>query len=421
MNRQNFVALTIISIVLSEAAQSCLGILGLHINNFAMANPKTLNSKVQTSTTWSSPVVITKGGTYSGNWSSSNPDTPAVKVLTSEPVLIQNCKIQSKGDGIWSLGVDSNLTIRNCLGQGLNPNISGRKKGNFINVGNFSQVTMEKNTINSFGTGVRALNYGSSATEFRYQTVIIRYNVFNNTDGRISNGQGGYLTDLEGAGGNAVGLNTLLSANVEIAWNAVVNQPYKSNVEDLISTYHSSGTQTNPIIIHDNYLQGGYAPDPKANVAYSGAMINISDCPEDIGYISVYNNQIVSFENSGILISGGHDIRVHDNRIISAQKAPDGTILGGIWRTGLVLWDYYNSGSSKFYNNQMFNNSVNVVNKDGYLNQAYLPSLGGSNQVTGTTDPLGHLATQADLTDEYNYWTQKISALGLKLGYSSNY
>ncbi|WP_189011719.1 NPCBM/NEW2 domain-containing protein, partial [Deinococcus malanensis] len=47
-------------------------------------------------TTYSGPLVISKGGTYSGNWES--PDTgPAVSIQTTEPVIIENANIRGKG------------------------------------------------------------------------------------------------------------------------------------------------------------------------------------------------------------------------------------------------------------------------------------------------------------------------------------
>lgn len=372
----------------------------------------------QISNAWNPPIQITQGGTYTGRWRSLSPDIPAVKVLTNEPVIIENCRIQSAGDGIWSLDQKAQLTVRNCLGQGLNPNIANRQKGHFINIGNFLQAIIENNTVISFGHGIRALNYGS-ATQWSDQTVSILYNRFQNVDGRLSDGQGGYLTDLEESGTNAIGLNTLRGAKVEIAWNQVINQPFLSRVEDLISTYKSSGIPTSPIVIHDNYLQGGYAPDPTAYVDYSGAMINVGDDPDqgDVGYVHVYNNQVVSFENSGILISAGHDNEVYHNRVISAQQAPDGSILGGNWRAGLVLWDYYNGGVNGYwYNNNMHDNSVNVVGRDGTVARDYLPSVGGTNQVTGTTNPLNRLATPADELAEYQYWLQKLAKAGIRVG-----
>ena len=377
--------------------------------------PSTTPTSPPNTTRWSNPIKITTGGTYTGNWRSTNPDIPAVKVNTSEPVTIENCQIESAGDGISSIGVNANVTVRNCRGQGLNPNIANRQKGYFINIGNFSQAIIENNTINSFGTGIRALNYGTAVQQLLGQTLTVRLNSFKNVDGRLSDGKGGYLTTLSGSFANAIGLNSLRSANVEIAWNEVINQPFQSRVEDLISTYGSSGTASNKIAIHDNYLQGGYAPDPTANVNYSGQMINVGDRGESgVGYVHVYNNQVVSFENGGIFISSGHDNEVNNNRIISAQKASDGTILGGNWRAGLSFWDYYNN-SANWYNNSMHDNSVNVVGKNGTAVAVgpMLRSIGGSNTVTGTTDALGHLATQADELAEYQYWTKKKAGVAI--------
>ena len=49
---------------------------------------------------YSGPIVITSGGTYSGNWQSTNPNVAAVTIGTSEPVIITNSNIQSAGDEI---------------------------------------------------------------------------------------------------------------------------------------------------------------------------------------------------------------------------------------------------------------------------------------------------------------------------------
>jgi hypothetical protein len=362
-------------------------------------------------TVWSRPIRITEGGTYTGNWRSTDPSIPAVKVETSQPVTIQNCQIESVTDGIFSLGVNANLTITNCQGQGLNPNIANRQKGFFINVGNFSKVIIERNTAVSFA-GIRILNY-STGTALRGQIVGVRYNSLKNVDGRLSNGQGGYL--MTPAGTNAVGLNSLSGANVEIAWNQVINKPYESNTEDMISTYASGGTADHLIDIHDNYLQGGYAPNPSASVDYSGVTTNLGDAPNsETGYTHFHNNQVVSFENSGVAIYGGHDNEVDHNRVLSAQKASDGTILGGNFRNSLNFWDYYDSASKNWwYNNSMHDNAVNVVTKTG---TAATPLIVGNNVITGTSNPWGHLATQDDELKEYKIWLRKLTTAGIKVG-----
>ena len=53
---------------------------------------------------WSSPIVITEGGTYSGNWQSTDAKTPAVTVATTAPVIIENAHIRSAGSLIKTSG-----------------------------------------------------------------------------------------------------------------------------------------------------------------------------------------------------------------------------------------------------------------------------------------------------------------------------
>src|SRR5271163_2229707 len=65
---------------------------------------------------WSDPIVITEGGTYSGNWQSTDAKTPAVTVATTAPVIIENAHVRSLGGLIKTTVAGSNLTVRNSLG-----------------------------------------------------------------------------------------------------------------------------------------------------------------------------------------------------------------------------------------------------------------------------------------------------------------
>src|SRR5687768_11239910 len=70
---------------------------------------------------YSKPLVITKGGTYTGNWESRNSEIPAVDVRTSEPVIIINSNIRSAGYLIRSWGNESDITVKHTRGYGLPP------------------------------------------------------------------------------------------------------------------------------------------------------------------------------------------------------------------------------------------------------------------------------------------------------------
>ena len=65
---------------------------------------------------WSGPLTITQGGTYSGNWKSTNPQTPAVSIATTEPVLIQNSYVTGPNDLISDPVYGNNVTVKNVIG-----------------------------------------------------------------------------------------------------------------------------------------------------------------------------------------------------------------------------------------------------------------------------------------------------------------
>ncbi|WP_027483744.1 NPCBM/NEW2 domain-containing protein, partial [Deinococcus pimensis] len=67
------------------------------------------------------PLVITRGGRYTGVYESRNPDVAAVTIRTSEPVTLEDCSL--RGNGHLITGTRVRLTVRRCHAQGLNPNV----------------------------------------------------------------------------------------------------------------------------------------------------------------------------------------------------------------------------------------------------------------------------------------------------------
>ena len=65
---------------------------------------------------WSAPIVITRGGTYTGNWQSTDGNTPAITVATTAPVIIENAHMRGVGNLITTSVAGTNLTVRNSLG-----------------------------------------------------------------------------------------------------------------------------------------------------------------------------------------------------------------------------------------------------------------------------------------------------------------
>lgn len=373
----------------------------LWTNNNTCAQKWRLEPDVQ----YSGAIVINSGGTYSGNWESQNPAVPAVKIETSEPVIIENCNIRSKSDAIsgWWL----NLTVRNCRIKGLNPNIAGRSPGRFLTGQEVKNIRIENNYFESTkGIYIRDFN-GDPAIG---QTIKIFRNSVKNIDGRKSDGNNGF-SQTEFDWSQFVQFDDVTNVpNVEIAWNQVINEPYNSRVEDNVSFYKSSGAPGNPFRVYDNYIQGGYTGRPEVD-GYSGGGILLGD--EHGSLAEAYNNQVVSTSNYGISISGGHDNKVYNNRIVSSGLLPNGIYIAA-QNVGTYVWDYSRSRNlGLWYNNASYNNTVGWERTDGY-GYYWFPDC-DAGACTGNISLPGPI-TRVTEANEYQLWQQKLANNNVKIG-----
>ncbi|CAM3661669.1 hypothetical protein DESA109040_19075 [Deinococcus saxicola] len=288
------------------------------------------------------PIVIRKGGTYRGNWQSLDPKVPAVTVATSQKVIIEKSNIQSKGTLIYTAFTSANLTVRNTRGVALNPDRplkEYRYPGRFLAAEEFRNIVLENNEmIGTSGIYLRAYKGQTKLGE----TVKILRNKALNIDGRYSVGKGQY-SDKEYRLVQFVQFNAVRKiSGAEIAWNQVINEPGKSRPEENINMYLSSGVPSSRIKIHDNYIQGAYAVNPRVST-YAGGGINAGDgsaktVAEAAGHVLVYRNQVVATSNNGIAVSAGHDIEVYYNRIIASGYLPSGAPIPA-QNVGLYVWD----------------------------------------------------------------------------------
>ena len=97
---------------------------------------------------YTGPLVITRGGTYQGNWQSFDPEVAALTIKTSERVVIENSFLRGRGNLIRGFNV--NLTVRNTTGYGLNPLTNGSFPGRFLSVEDVLNLVVENNNL--FGT-----------------------------------------------------------------------------------------------------------------------------------------------------------------------------------------------------------------------------------------------------------------------------
>jgi hypothetical protein len=367
-------------------------------------------------------IMITSGGTYSGNWTSTDPKIPAVTILTNEPVILQNSTLSGRGDLIVIYGrqAGANVTIDNVTGTALNPGVAGAARGKFLGVENVSRLSVTHCTMHgvSFGVYVTA----SAALE----SLTIKDNVGDNLDDRKSDGNGGYLLNQRVLG-HFIQIGGTYSPNGgEIAWNQMINSDGKASIEDVISFYQGRGAAGKPIAVHDNYIEGAFATGQ--TTPYTGTGVQMDGDPNypstANGFVQIFNNTIVHLAGSGISIAAGHDISVTGNRIVSCGKDVSGNWIAGQGSVALAMLNYYQM--NQYFNNYMANNSGGLISPDANGNpepgDIYTPSASKDlNNVVSTNvfeQPClaGSSLNLAAESIERNRWLSAVAMAGELLG-----
>jgi hypothetical protein len=353
------------------------------------------------------PIVITKGGIYSGNWESRNSEVAAVDVRTSEPVVIEHSNIRSAGHLIRSKGYAANITVRHTSGYGLSPTPwSGyMKPRRFVALDVFKNLVVEHCYLDQTAGIYLGVAYtGDASTR---QTIRIRYNKAVNIDGRVYGGkervqfvQFNYRGEVPHA---------------EIAWNEVINEPGKSAVEDNINIYNSRGTASSPIRIHNNYIQGAF-PIPLSATQYSGGGI-IMDSPgtdslSSTAYVQVFENQLVGLGNYCLGIAGGNNINIYNNRAIVAATFGDEEPYH-FWTSGIWAKDYYKMKNT--FANRMHHNTLAVVGQEGNWRNEIMDSTFLAAETFANTILQGAV-TKSMEEQEYDRWQQKLRKHQINIG-----
>jgi hypothetical protein len=373
---------------------------------------------------WSGPLTITQGGTYSGNWKSTNPQIPAVTITTTQPVLIQNSYLTGPADLISDPVYGNNVTVKNVIGIGVNPNVKGQPNGIFVDAQNPSLLDVENCYFENVEFGVWVRGYGGNYDGT--QTVTIVNNRGRNIVGTESDGNGGSLPgETNWAWAHTIQLSTMPSVpGITIAWNEIINYPYLSLVNENISMYDAGGTSSSPAQLHDNYVQGAYAYNPVAD-SYNGGGITTDGSSFDTvqsaaAFNNIYNNQVVSTVNMGIEIGSGHDNAAYNNRVVSSGLLPNGTQIPS-QNVGLSLYDVYgNVQNGSMYNDNMYNNTsgwmcwASRCAFDGYRNDAYLP-LNTGDYALNPSIAANPITLQMEAA-EYATFQAKLSSNGVVVG-----
>lgn len=356
---------------------------------------------------YSGPIIITRGGTYTGNWESAETEVPAVDIRTSEPVIIENARIRGAGCLIRSQGYNADVTVRNSKAFVLppTPHSDYAKPRRFLAIDVFRNVVVEHNYLEGTAGIYLGVEYTGNGTPG--QSIRIRYNKVRNINGKVFGGKA--LVQF-------VQLNYRGEVpHAEIAWNEVINEPGRSAVEDNINIYNSRGTRHSPIRIHNNYIQGAF-PYPLEATEYSGGGI-LADSPGTdsltaSAYVQVHNNQLVGLGNYCLGIAGGNNIHMYNNRAVVAATSRNGAPYH-FWTSGIWAKDYYKMHNT--YNNSIHHNTLAVLGKGHtWRNEIFDSTFAAAAEYANTVLP--DSVTKTMEQQEFNLWERKVRQHGIQIG-----
>jgi len=381
------------------------------------------------------PITITRGGTYTGNWESVDQATPVVQIFTTERVTITQSHLRGPGDLlITSPGAD--VTVRESCFVGTYPIAAGTGKGNAMHFWRPANVIVEHNDLENVGGYVLGSVTGGaviwvqeySGNRTLDNTVKIRFNRFRNLDGRISDGMGGYLTTHTSQWSTGIHPSNVSGVpGMEIAWNQIINEPYRSGIGDSINIFDTSGTAESPMRVHDNYIQGGWDSDPTNGdgFMYFGSAITTdgffqTEPSLTTGFVKMHGNQAVGFGNLGISTALGHDVEMYDNRVVSSGQLIDGTSSATSYATGIQHINWRDNPPSAFFNTSVHDNlsgarkrrNGNWERNDYYFG---VPATVATNNAHFSPFSASW-PTPDDEIDEYARWISKLNSQNLRVG-----
>ncbi|MGF7237807.1 MAG: hypothetical protein ACQSGP_23030 [Frankia sp.] len=360
------------------------------------------------------PLTITVGGTYRGAWRSDNPRVPAVLVATPDPIRIVDSELAGAGALITTGVPHAKIDVENSRGIALYPGGRGIAPGRFLDAEGFDSVTVEGNELRGT-SGIRLLDWAGGPG--RNDAVRILRNRALEIDGRLTDGTGGFSRSRwEPA--QFVQLDKVIGAPaMEIAWNEVTNTPGRGRVEDNISVYLSSGTRQAPLLIHDNYIQGGYPGGPRDD--YGGGGIMLGDGGSDArgtrapAWVRAFDNQVVGTTNYGLAIAAGHDLVMYGNRAVASGLLPDGTRLAAT-NVGLYIANLYRVPG--FTGNAAYGNTVAWYRPGGGMrNDWWLPGCAQPRCDNMALSPGGTVSLRDEAAERVR-WERKVISAGIHVG-----
>lgn len=154
-----------------------------------------------------------------------------------------------------------------------------------------------------------------------------------------------------------------------------------NNIEDQISLYQSNGSSGNPILVQDNFVNGG-GPSPSATGMIAGDGGHSS-------YQSFLRNKIANPQYIGLEVVDGNFIVVDHNQVFEARNS--------ISNIGMSVQDSYGDTCK---NITFTNNKINWTKNDGTTNN-YWNSGQCSNVIFDGTNTFGQTLASMNIPDHF--------------------
>lgn len=271
------------------------------------------------------PLVVRAGGTYHGCYESRDPHVPAVRIATTEPVVLDDVTVRHVGVGVYGRAVPADLTVTDSTFLAEAPGRPVPQQAVYLYAP--TAFVFEHNAVRD-GHGVEVNGGNMTTRPFR-----VRFN-----DG----------VDV-GRYGTADPVQFLMADKVRapggrVEWNRVVDHHGRSVTEDVIDLYQTNGARSDPIQVAHNLVDGAY-PAGGDGASYTGGGIDAGDAGHS-SWIEVHDNTVVSYTNVGVQIPGGHDIHLVDNTVVDDGLADDGARVSSRFGQGVSVYDPYGLGTS---------------------------------------------------------------------------
>lgn len=315
--------------------------------------PVLVAAQIDTTSHFHGPLVITKGGHYSGNYKNKNGF--AVWVQTSDSVWLENLYAIASSDAVHC-ETGAKVIVDNLRCESIKP-IDAAQRGWGFYAYKADYIYINHMYLKHTG--------GLRIDQQVANKIVITQSIIKNTDRRNGYGQ------VKGTSiAPALQLNDIGFTNgSELSYIYFWNLPNNSSVEDNINIHNSGGTNEHPLIIHDIFVDGAY-PYPADSINFTGTGITMdgdnATNATTTQFVNVYNCQFIRTMNAAMNLPVGHDIHYENNRIINAgyimQKGKK-TYLPMSW-SATASWNMNKASlDTVMYNNTIQNNFIGYYSK----------------------------------------------------------